>query len=154
MSSLLPQLPALQVVLPLLGALLAACVRRGVIAWAVAALVTWLTPVIAGALLWQVLASGQISYHLGGWPPPWGIEYRVDVLSAFVLLLVSGMVIPLDELPGPLRAVARALPSGALAEAVRGTLTDGASVPGRAWAVLLAWAVAAPVAATRLFRWE
>jgi ABC-2 type transport system permease protein len=64
------------------------------------------------------------------------------------------MVIPLDELPGPLRAIARALPSGALAEAVRGSLTDGVTVPGRAWLVLIAWAVAAPVAATRLFRWE
>lgn len=71
-----------------------------------------------------------------------------------VLLLLSGMVIPLDELPGPVRAVARVLPSGALAEAVRGSLTAGASVPGRAWAVLAAWAVVAPVAATRLFRWE
>jgi ABC-2 type transport system permease protein len=71
-----------------------------------------------------------------------------------VLLLLSGMVIPLDELPGAARAVARALPSGALAEAVRGTLADGVAVPGRAWAVLAAWAIAAPVAATRLFRWE
>ena len=71
-----------------------------------------------------------------------------------VLLLLSGMVIPLDELPGAVRAVARALPSGALAEAVRGTLTDGSAVPGRAWAVLAVWAVAAPIAATRLFRWE
>ena len=71
-----------------------------------------------------------------------------------VLLLLSGMVIPLDELPGALRAVARALPSGALAEAVRGTLTAGVDVPGRAWCVLAAWAVAAPLAATRLFRWE
>ncbi len=41
-----------------------------------------------------------------------------------------------------------------LAEAVRGSLAAGESVPGRAWAVLAAWAVAAPVAATRLFRWE
>jgi ABC-2 type transport system permease protein len=71
-----------------------------------------------------------------------------------VLLLLSGMVIPLDELPGALRAVARALPSGALAEAVRGSLTAGVDVPGRAWAVLGAWAVAAPLAATRLFRWD
>ena len=47
-----------------------------------------------------------------------------------VLLLLSGMVIPLDELPGPAQAVARALPSGALAEAVRGTLTAGVAVPG------------------------
>ncbi|MEO6317237.1 MAG: ABC transporter permease [Acidimicrobiales bacterium] len=71
-----------------------------------------------------------------------------------VLLLLSGMVIPLDELPGPARALARALPSGALTEAVRGTLTDGGSVPSRAWLVLIAWAVASPLLAARLFRWE
>ena len=40
-------------------------------------------------MLWQVLASGPISYHLGGWEPPWGIEYRVDFLNAFFLVLVS-----------------------------------------------------------------
>ena len=56
--------------------------------------------------------------------------------------------------PAPPAAVARALPSGALAEAVRGSLTAGVDVPGRAWLVLAAWAVAAPLAATRLFRWE
>ena len=71
-----------------------------------------------------------------------------------VLLLLSGMVIPLDELPGAARAVARALPSGALAEAIRGSLTAGVDVPGRAWLVLGLWAVAAPLAATRLFRWD
>lgn len=71
-----------------------------------------------------------------------------------VLLLLSGMVIPLAELPGPVRALARALPSGALAEAVRGSLTSGGSVNGRAWVVLAAWAVVAPIAATQLFRWE
>ena len=71
-----------------------------------------------------------------------------------VLLLLSGMVIPLDELPGPAQAVARALPSGALTEVMRGTLTTDVSVPGRAWAVLAAWAVAGPLLATRLFRWE
>ena len=48
-------------------------------------------PVIAVALLLQVLASGPISYHLGGWAPPWGIEYRVDLLNAFILVLVSGV---------------------------------------------------------------
>ena len=35
--------------------------------------------------------SGTISYAIGSWPPPWGIEYRVDRLSAFVLVLVSGI---------------------------------------------------------------
>jgi hypothetical protein len=33
----------------------------------------------------------SISYAIGSWPPPWGIEYRVDRLASFVLLLVSGM---------------------------------------------------------------
>ncbi len=84
-------LPSLQVVIPLLGAVLTAFLRRGTLAWGLAAVVTWLMPVIAGALLLQVLQDGPISYHLGGWPPPWGIEYRVDVLSAFVLLLVSAV---------------------------------------------------------------
>ncbi len=34
---------------------------------------------------------GPLSYHIGSWVPPWGIEYRVDALSAFVLVLVSGI---------------------------------------------------------------
>ena len=70
-----------------------------------------------------------------------------------VLLLLSGMVIPPDELPDPIRAISCALPSGALAEVMRSTLSD-ASVTGRAWGVLVLWAVAAPILASRLFRWE
>jgi len=69
------------------------------------------------------------------------------------LLLMSGMLFPVEELPGPLQVVSEVLPSGALAEIFRGTLgTD--PVTARAWAVLVAWTVAAPVAAARLFRWE
>jgi len=71
-----------------------------------------------------------------------------------VLLLVSGMLIPLGELPGWLRAVARLLPSGALAEALQGALSASIDIPGRAWVVLVAWAVAAPLAAAATFRWE
>ncbi len=71
-----------------------------------------------------------------------------------VLLLLGGMVIPLGRLPGPLRSVARALPSGALSDALHGSLAAGATVPGRAWAVLAIWAVAAPLAAGLTFKWE
>lgn len=71
-----------------------------------------------------------------------------------VLLLLGGMIIPLSELPGPLEAVAKLLPAAALAAGVDGTLTAGAAVPGWAWAVLVLWAVAAPVAAALTFRWE
>ncbi|HET6951938.1 MAG TPA: ABC transporter permease [Acidimicrobiales bacterium] len=70
------------------------------------------------------------------------------------LLLLSGMVFPLDELPGGLRRVVRALPSTALAEAARGALSEGASVPGRVWPVLVVWAVTGVALAVALFRWE
>ena len=89
MSAVLAHLPALQVVIPLLGALLAGLLRRGGTAFALTLIVSWISPLISGAMLWQVLTSGPISYHLGGWEPPFGIEYRVDLLNAFVLMLVS-----------------------------------------------------------------
>jgi len=71
-----------------------------------------------------------------------------------VLLLLGGMVIPLSKLPSGLRAVAEALPAAALSQVLHGSLTEGASIPGRAWVVLVIWAVAAPLVAARTFRWE
>ncbi len=70
-----------------------------------------------------------------------------------VLLLFGGMVIPVAKLPGALRAVARILPAAALSDVLHAATTAGA-MPGRAWAVLAVWAVAAPLAAAATFRWE
>ena len=70
------------------------------------------------------------------------------------LLLLSGMVVPLDELPSGVRSAARTLPSTALAEAAHGALTEGPEVPGRVWPVLVVWALAAVALAIALFRWE
>jgi multicomponent Na+:H+ antiporter subunit D len=33
----------------------------------------------------------MVSYELGNWPRQWGIEYRVDALNAFILLIVAGV---------------------------------------------------------------
>ena len=41
--------------------------------------------------LQQVAAGGVLSYAIGDWAAPWGIEYRIDALNAFVLVLVSGV---------------------------------------------------------------
>jgi len=71
-----------------------------------------------------------------------------------VLLLIWGMVVPLSELPEGLRWLAELLPSGALAQALVGTMSTGGGVPTKAWVVLVVWAVAAPLAAARTFRWE
>ncbi len=70
-----------------------------------------------------------------------------------VLLLLGGMVIPVAELPGGLRSLARTLPAAALSDVLHAAST-AAAVPGRAWAVLAAWALAAPLAAAATFRWE
>ncbi len=94
-------LPALQVMLPLFGALLAALVRRPGPAWVVTVVVSFAMPVISARLLLRVLDEGVVSYHLGGWDPSIGIEYRIDVVNALVLLLVSmvsGVIAPFARL--------------------------------------------------------
>ena len=53
----------------------------------------------------MVLDGSTISYELGGWAPPWGIEYHIDALNAFVALIVSG--IAAITLPYALRTVER-----------------------------------------------
>lgn len=71
-----------------------------------------------------------------------------------VLLLLGGMVIPLEDLPSAVQAVAELLPAAALSETVDGALTEGADASAEAWVVLTVWAMAAPAAAARWFRWE
>ena len=39
----------------------------------------------------RVAQIGTISYAEGGWRAPWGIEFRIDLLNAFVLLLVTAI---------------------------------------------------------------
>ncbi|MDZ7737214.1 MAG: monovalent cation/H+ antiporter subunit D family protein [Gammaproteobacteria bacterium] len=82
-------LPALQVVLPLFLAPICVLLHRGLLAWFAAVLASWATFAIACLLLGQVLIHGDISYAMGGWEPPWGIEYRVDTLSGFILVMVT-----------------------------------------------------------------
>ena len=78
-----------------------------------------------------------------------------------VLLALGGVIIPVDDLPDGLGAVARYLPSGALAEVVHASLGGASSgvwlfidAPLGAWLVLAIWALIAPLAAARLFRFD
>ena len=71
-----------------------------------------------------------------------------------VLLLLGGMVVPFAKLPSGLAAIAKVLPSGALADVLRETLTSAGTQPATSWAVLAGWAILAPLGAARLFRWE
>jgi multicomponent Na+:H+ antiporter subunit D len=86
---MLEHLAALQVVLPLVAAPLIVLARSTRFAAALTTVVSYACLVIAALLASRVAAGGAFSYALGSWEPPWGIEYRVDALSAFVLVAVS-----------------------------------------------------------------
>jgi multicomponent Na+:H+ antiporter subunit D len=83
-------LPILQVVVPLLVAPAIVLVRRPFAAWVLAFGATlWAFGVAVALLAVIVSGAGPISYEIGGWAPPWGIEYRVDMINAFVLVIVA-----------------------------------------------------------------
>ena len=84
-------LSLLIVVVPLIAAPLLAILPPGRLPWAVTLVVSWAVLAMAGWQLWNVLDQGVISYELGGWAPPWGIEYRIDALNAFMTLVVAGI---------------------------------------------------------------
>lgn len=98
----------LLVVLPLIAAPVVAVLPRGSWSWAVASCVAIACAVLAGMQLWTVLDEGIISYDLGGWAPPWGIEYRIDAVNAFMALIVSA--IAAVTLPYALKSVEREIP--------------------------------------------
>jgi len=84
-------LSLLLVVIPLAAAPVVAILPRGRLPWAVALIVTSVCAVLAGMQLWAVVHDGVISYELGGWAPPWGIEYRIDAVNAFIALVIAGI---------------------------------------------------------------
>jgi ABC-2 type transport system permease protein len=74
-------------------------------------------------------------------------------------LMVGGIVLPIDHLPGFLQPIATILPATALADLLRIALASGVSsgsatsavVPGL---ILLAWAIGGCGLAVRSFRWD
>jgi ABC-2 type transport system permease protein len=111
----------------------------------------WLLAV-AGVVLGTVAFAG-IGLSLAG-TLPGEINLAAQNGLYLVLLLLGGMVIPFAKLPRPIRTVAHALPSGALADLLRDALSNAGTQPTRSWVVLSIWAVVAPVVASRVFRWD
>lgn len=88
---MLTNLPALQVFLPMLAAPLCIIISRfGRFAWFLALAVIWTVAAMCVTTFEQVYSSGEpVLYQMGGWAAPYGIEYRIDLLSASMLVLVS-----------------------------------------------------------------
>lgn len=81
-------LPVLPVVTTLIAAPLAMLVRRPALSWLVATVAAALVLVFSIMLI-PATAAGPLSYAVGGWAPPYGIELRIDRLTVIVLLLIS-----------------------------------------------------------------
>lgn len=88
---MLDHLPILQVIIPLMAAPLCLLLGKPRLVWLFTLLASALAFAISIQLLQQVYQSGTIIYELGGWEAPWGIEYRIDLLNAFLLLIITGI---------------------------------------------------------------
>ncbi|MGR3219691.1 MAG: proton-conducting transporter transmembrane domain-containing protein [Candidatus Anammoxibacter sp.] len=88
---LLQHLPVFVILAPLISSVIIPLVGRKskLACWIIATTVTFFSFVGSLHLLNTVVKSGTISYWLGGWEPPWGIEYAIDYLNGFVLVVVS-----------------------------------------------------------------
>ncbi|GGI82863.1 monovalent cation/H+ antiporter subunit D family protein [Shewanella gelidii] len=84
-------LAALPIILPLIAAPLAIILGRTMPIWILATLVSGCASIISLQLLDTVLTTGVISYAVGGWQAPWGIELRIDTANAFVLVAVTAI---------------------------------------------------------------
>jgi multicomponent Na+:H+ antiporter subunit D len=82
-------LPALQVVIPLISAPACLLLRKPRHAWACALGVSWTALLIAILLARRVYTGGTLSYAIGAWAAPWGIEYRVDMAGALMVLVIT-----------------------------------------------------------------
>jgi multicomponent Na+:H+ antiporter subunit D len=86
-----PHLLVLEVVVPLLAAPLIVVLRRGELARVIVAGVSAFLFVGAILLYAEVVRYGVVSYAMGSWPAPWGIEYRLDATNAFMLVLLGAV---------------------------------------------------------------
>lgn len=89
------QYPAIIVIAPLISAFfisISGWVRKS-LCYPIALISLTVSFISSGLLISEVINYGLIEYHLGGWPPPWGIEYHIDHLNALMLVVVSGVAL-------------------------------------------------------------
>jgi multicomponent Na+:H+ antiporter subunit D len=88
----LVELMPFSVLVPLIAAPVCALLPGRMLPWLLALLAAAAATLIS-ALVLPAAMAGPLSYAFGNWPPPIGIEYRVDAANAFVALLVSGVAV-------------------------------------------------------------
>jgi multicomponent Na+:H+ antiporter subunit D len=84
------QLPALAIAAPLAAAPIAALLKTGRTAWALTTVASGASFMIALMLAGAVSGHNELSYDVGSWPAPYGIELHITSFSALLLLIITG----------------------------------------------------------------
>lgn len=79
----------LLVILPLMAAPVCVLMRNAVAAWSLSLVVAWAVLGISIKLLMELNTTPVLYYRIGGWDAPWGIEYVLDPVGGFVILIVA-----------------------------------------------------------------
>lgn len=139
------------------GATLVVQVVQWLAIGAVAVALGW-RPVLAGvavALVFLVLGTWTfvaLAMLLGGTVRAEGVLALANLMWV-VFLTVGGVLVPATQLPDAAQPVVTLLPSAALGDGLRAAFLEARLAPGPIL-VLLGWALAATLAARRLFRWS
>lgn len=108
---------------------------------------------LLGAVVLGTIAFAGLGLLMAGTLP--GLVTLAAANGVYVALLLFGdLVIPHDSLPGAIADAASLLPSAALAQLLRAGFDSGSQAGAVPWLVLGSWAVLAPLAAARWFRWD
>lgn len=79
----------LLVILPLMAAPVCVLMRNAVAAWSLSLVVAWAVLGIAIKLMMELNTTPVMYYRIGGWDAPWGIEYVLDQVGGFVIVIVA-----------------------------------------------------------------
>jgi ABC-2 type transport system permease protein len=110
-------------------------------------------PLLIAALVLGTLAFAGLGLLMAG-----ALRAEATLAGAnglyLVFLLLGGIVVPVDRLPGALADLARLLPATALADILRVGLGTYPLDPTGSLAILAVWGIVAAGLAVRTFRWE
>jgi multicomponent Na+:H+ antiporter subunit D len=84
---------ALLVALPLFAAPLIALIQKRHAAWVITFVTLIILLFLSLFISSNMLDHGLLTYDMGNWAPPFGIEYHVDGLNAAILVLISLMAV-------------------------------------------------------------
>ena len=117
-----------------------------------------LIPLASGRIAVLAVVAGTAAFAGIGLTLAGNLRGEVNLAASnglyLVLLLVGGVLFPLDRLPAPLEWVGRGLPTYALSDVLRDALMSSGNHVGSSWLVLMIWAVVAPTIAATTFRWN